>query len=322
MRNRLIPTSILLILLAGCGGGSPPGSACTWPGGTVWAPQSAPVPPTTILYTVTRSSNTWVAAGLGGTLITSPNGLTWTAQTSGTTNTLLGSGVGPSHYLVVGENGTLLSAPLSMPSAWTLFLSNAQNLYDVAYGAGLYVAVGNGGTILTSSGPPGWSWTLLPPPTSDNLRGVVYAQDLGRFVAVGWGGVPLYSANGTTWSFGTVSPPNPLNHLNGVAYRPAAAGGPLFVAVGAGGWILTSPDGIQWTPQPSGTSQDLRGVDYGSGSGLFVAVGANGTILASASGTGWTPHTSGTTNYLFGVVGDLCDRFVAVGQNATLRTLP
>ncbi|WP_156890649.1 hypothetical protein [Meiothermus rufus] len=51
--------------MAGCGGGPPP-SSCPWPGGTAWTVQSAPILPTDILYTVTRSPNTWVAAGLGG----------------------------------------------------------------------------------------------------------------------------------------------------------------------------------------------------------------------------------------------------------------
>lgn len=49
--------------------------------------------------------------------------------------------------------------------------------------------------------------------------------------------------------------------------------------VGPGGTILTSPDGIRWTPQSSGSSTNILSV-AGSGS-QFVAVGPGGTILSS-----------------------------------------
>jgi hypothetical protein len=51
------------------------------------------------------------------------------------------------------------------------------------------------------------------------------------------------------------------------------------VAVGSGGTILTSPDGVKWTRRTSGTNNLLYGVTYGNG--LFVAVGDRGTILTS-----------------------------------------
>jgi len=54
---------------------------------------------------------------------------------------------------------------------------------------------------------------------------------------------------------------NPLpqgNPLNGVTYGNGA-----FIAVGAGGTILTSADGITWTSNTSGTAKSLNGVTYG-----------------------------------------------------------
>jgi hypothetical protein len=62
--------------------------------------------------------------------------------------------------------------------------------------------------------------------------------------------------------------------LNAVTY-----GNGLFVAVGNGGTILTSPDGVNWTRRTSGTSDWLSGVTYGNGT--FVAVGSGGIILTS-----------------------------------------
>jgi hypothetical protein len=87
-------------------------------------------------------------------------------------------------------------------------------------------------------------------------------------------------------------------------------GNGLFVAVGEGGAILTSPDGVSWTARTSGTGDWLFGVTYGNG--LFVAVGEGGTILTSRDGVSWTARTSGTSNWLYGVAyGN--GLFVAVG---------
>ena len=88
------------------------------------------------------------------------------------------------------------------------------------------------------------------------------------------GGGGSESGVGTTWTLCT----SQGNSLFGVTY-----GNGLFVAVGSDGTILTSPDGVNWTAQASGTGSDLNGVTYGNG--LFVAVGGSyhgsGTILTS-----------------------------------------
>jgi hypothetical protein len=62
--------------------------------------------------------------------------------------------------------------------------------------------------------------------------------------------------------------------LFGVTY-----GGGQFVAVGGGGTLLTSLDGLTWQRVGSGTNRGLDGVTYGGG--RFVAVGRYGVILTS-----------------------------------------
>jgi hypothetical protein len=89
------------------------------------------------------------------------------------------------------------------------------------------------------------------------------------------------------------------------------------VAVGEDGAILTSPDGVSWTQQTSGTSNSLGGVTYGDG--LFVAVGERGTILTSPDGVNWTAQASPTSNDLYGVAyGN--GTFVAVGVGVILTS--
>ncbi len=91
------------------------------------------------------------------------------------------------------------------------------------------------------------------------------------------------SATGLSWS---VAPASGLvaTQLNFLAF---AAG--LFVVVGNEGVIQTSPDGITWTSQASGTSNDLYKVYFFNNA--FFAIGNNRTLLTSADGSTWTPIT-------------------------------
>ena len=79
---------------------------------------------------------------------------------------------------------------------------------------------------------------------------------------------------------------------------------PLFVAVGAGGTIITSADAIAWSSATSGTGVNLNSVNVG---GQFTAVGDLGTILVSTDGAIWNMAISGTTANLnavqFGLIG-------------------
>jgi hypothetical protein len=93
----------------------------------------------------------------------------------------------------------------------------------------------------------------------------------------------------------------------------------IFVVGGERGSILTSPDGIIWTARNSGTYYGIRGIAFGDG--IFVAVGDSGTILTSSDGINWRIRNSGTNNDLFSVAfGD--STFVAVGYGTILQSDP
>lgn len=95
--------------------------------------------------------------------------------------------------------------------------------------------------------------------------------------------------------------------------------GTKFVAVGAAGTIISSTDGIAWTVETSGVALALNGVGFGGG--LFVAVGATGTILTSPTGVTWTPQTSGTTAILYAVTYG-AGMYVTVGAGGILLSSP
>ena len=79
----------------------------------------------------------------------------------------------------------------------------------------------------------------------------------------------------------------------------ATFGNKLFVVVGGGGVILTSPEGSSWTRRTSGTTEDLKGVSFVNN--IFVAAGNNGSILTSRDGKTWVSRTSGSTDKLYSI---------------------
>jgi hypothetical protein len=95
--------------------------------------------------------------------------------------------------------------------------------------------------------------------------------------------------------------------------------GGVYLAAGDGGTMLYSTDAITWTPRTTSSAKNLYSV--ASSPALFVAVGANGTIVSSADGITWSAVTnSGTTNDLYQVIYAPTGYWIAVGANGTLLT--
>lgn len=98
-------------------------------------------------------------------------------------------------------------------------------------------------------------------------------------------------------------------------------GSGTFVTVGNNGTILTSPDGVIWTPKTSGDTYHLNAVAH-DGANTFIAVGVNGkTIRSTNNGVSWSP---GATAYHMATAYNLHGitygngYFVAVGNNGTI----
>lgn len=120
----------------------------------------------------------------------------------------------------------------------------------------------------------------------------------------------MVEAQALAW--GLHSAPTSEN-LDGLAW-----GGGKFVAVGTGGVVLTSPDGVSWFKHHSGTGQHLHEVAW-SGN-RFVAVGLGGTIIISTDGIHWStiPCPAPSQNLRSVTWSGL--RFVAVGDNGKIIT--
>ncbi|MCS5644074.1 MAG: hypothetical protein NZ807_12550, partial [Dehalococcoidia bacterium] len=237
---------------------------------------------------ITFGNNTFVAVGETGTILTSTNGTSWEDNSrdafgncwfpdcsSVTYGGINGVTFGNGTFVVVANNGVLLTS--SDGTSWerrSQYLTQ-NNLRGVTYGNGTFVAVGDNGARATSS--DGTSWELNQENvTQETLYGVAYGN--GTFVAVGNYGVGATSADGSNWS---------VNYITGTNINGVAFGDNTFVAAigdeyGYYGTIFTSADGVTWTEGDSAyTQHSLSGITYANST--FVAVGFNGTILTSSS---------------------------------------
>jgi hypothetical protein len=66
--------------------------------------------------------------------------------------------------------------------------------------------------------------------------------------------------------------------------------GTMAVAVGDGGTIVTSTDGITWTVRTSGTASDLCTVKWISSISKWVAAGDDSSFFISSNGITWAAH--------------------------------
>ena len=273
--------------------------------GITWTPSSAG---TSTLYDVAFNGAQYIAVGSGGVIFTSSNGTSWAAQTSGTSNSLRGAAWAATQWVVVGDSGTVRTSPDGV--TWSAQVSGTSNqLLGVGWTGSRIIAVGNSGKIVTST--DGSTWTASAAVTSNKLRQV--RNGGGTVVATGdYGSLLSSSDDGLTWTkrLNSISESN----LNGLAVSPFG-----ITAVGAGGTILGSPNGVNWAVRTSGTTTQLNKVVWTGA--RYVAVGSSGLIRTSNDGISWTAATSGTTQSL-NDVGLYGGGVMAVGGNGTILTSP
>ncbi|MBI5636806.1 MAG: hypothetical protein HZA03_02425 [Nitrospinae bacterium] len=283
-----------------------PGAGVAWAGRTSGTAN--------ILYAVASSGTGLAAVGAGTTLRTSPDGIAWTTRPDPTTwgYDMFGVVWGGTQFVTGGVAGTLLTSPTG--AAWTLqTFSTANDINGLAWNGTQFVAVGAGGTAEINTSPNGITWTARTPSTANLLKGVTWGG--AQFVAVGAGGTVVTSPDGIIIWTNRTATSGTTELLAGVACSPAicvaigsAVGPPYYT-------IVSSPDGITWTPRTSTATSALNAVNWNGTQ--FVAVGAVGTILTSPDGITWTAQTSGTANALNGITWD-GTQYVAVGAAGTI----
>jgi photosystem II stability/assembly factor-like uncharacterized protein len=269
------------------------GTILTSPDGSAWTSRTSQNPNGTALalslYGVTYGNGQFVAVGDFGIILRSPDGINWSQPVPGNINSnpLNGVTYANGQFVAVGYSGIMYSSDgvnwnsiSTQPSGIT---GPTVDLYSVTYGNGLFVTVGTYNSSSTNqpisyngiigTSPDGIDWTIVQYPPN-YLSGVTYGG--GQFVAVGREGIILTSPDGKTWTPQTAAPianSTLTPYLINVIYT-----GTQYVVTGnytgtipSTGFILTSPDGINWTMPAIGTTSNLYGVCFGNGK--IVTVG-------------------------------------------------
>lgn len=257
----------------------------------------------------------WVAVGENGTIIYSPDGITWTVASSGTGETLRGVFFdGTDTWAAAGQGGTIVTSQDA--ANWAPQISgNTDALWGTTFKEGQWIVAGGSSQVVTS--PDSITWTSVNGPSAYSLFDIAF-DGSGLYAMSGDSGLAptiLISSDTVTWEQRTPQPNNGEG-LYGIGF---AAG--QWIAVGDKGTILTStdPDSRNWSAQTSGTPSNLRDIIF-DGVGAYVVVGDGGVILTSSDAITWTTRSSGTTEDLWGVEYDPAGLYVVVGFGGTILT--
>ncbi len=117
-----------------------------------------PHPAGTTLNAVAYGSETFVAVGGAGSIVTSANGASWTQALSGTGATLFDVAYGNGTFKAFGNIGLTRSTILSSIDGMSWTTNSFLSIRDMAYGNGIFAAVGPGGNIFTSPDASIWTW--------------------------------------------------------------------------------------------------------------------------------------------------------------------
>lgn len=260
---------------------------------------------TTNLNSAAGSEDIMVVVGDDGIILTSKDGITWTSQTSPTTNNL-NKVIYGDKFIAVGDDATIISSDDGI--LWNLH-STAEHykLKGITYNNDTYIACGDEVVYRSTDGI---TWTV----SYQDLSIAVYLTDMiydDKFVGVGIDGLVFTSADGINWDYSgiediisciangnnvytaiapyttgcntvhvskdattwTISKINTDNRLMDIAF------GDMFMAVGDNGVAYSSSDGIEWKQIHTPTTNNLNSIQFSHN--LYVAVGDNGTILLS-----------------------------------------
>src|SRR5882672_5353565 len=118
------------------------GMACSVSGGPLDNWTSVASGTTNHLRAIAFGGGTFVAAGDGGKVLTSSNGITWASQSTGISNALNGVSFGHGQFVAVGSAGLVMTsgdgAAWATQSSGTTKQLNAISATDIGF-----VAVGN-----------------------------------------------------------------------------------------------------------------------------------------------------------------------------------
>lgn len=250
------------------------------------------------------------AVGANGTILRSTGNGTWTAQTSGTTQTLNGIWGSPGGFLyAVGNAGTVLYSNGSGVWQPQTAGTGTMNLYCVWGSADNNVYAGGASGAMIHSTGGGASWTAQTTGFSDDFLGLWGTSDGAHIYGANnsAGAVFLSTGNGS-WTFQASS-------TTSVTTSATGSGTTVYIAATAVGTLTSSTGNGTWTAVNAMSAKELWGV-FAAGAGDVWAVGDSGTVTHLSGGT-WTAQTTGSAADLRAVWAD-ANNVYAVGLNGAI----
>ena len=215
-------------------------------------------------------------------MVVSTDGTHWTTQRLPGITSLTQVALGSGRLVATGwQSGTSRVLTSTDGVQWT---SVAATIGHLVQHRGTWLSIGTD-SVWTSVDGTHWSpWSA--PRRTIPVMPIAYSD--GNAI-IGFSTDSIFrSTDGKSWT--------PLASTVGKAIQAMCTAGPLHVAVGNAGNIMTSPDGVTWTTRSSGTTQALKGVDY---SGSFHFAWGDSVLLRSSDGVSWSkvglPMLSGST---------------------------
>lgn len=230
------------------------------------------------LNAVIWAGTQWVAVGFTGTILTSPDGITWTTRTSGTTNHLTAVVWTGTQLMAVGYSGTILISPDGITWTSRASMTSTLRLVGVAWTGSVFVVVSNEGGFVQTANASALEWTTRNVGTAAVFRSVVWT---GTQVVI----------TGESQLVGTAPTPvrtspdgitwTSQTGAGTASYYATTWTGSRLVSVGTG-VTQSSPDAVTWT---TGGTTSLNMLGVAASANLLVAVGHAGIIQTSSTST-------------------------------------
>ena len=256
----------------------------------------------------TYGNGVFVAVGSSGKISTSPDGITWTAQTPPHVSSIDSIAFGNGLFAIL-STGELWTSPDGV--TWTSRTSGfgANATLDVDFVNGRFLATANiSAKTRVSSSPDGITWTLESQEITGLAVGIAYGN--GIYILVTSDGNAHISTDALLW---VADPDTLLNNSTAVVF-----GAGIFLVCTSGGTTATSPDGITWTAgNPSTSNASDAYFD-----GLYLVCGNNERVDTSTSGNNpWVNENSGAGVFYRGITsgGGVA---VVVGDSGMLLSAP
>ncbi|MEO7426061.1 MAG: hypothetical protein ABI036_12805 [Fibrobacteria bacterium] len=278
------------------------GVVLTSPDGNAWTRRSTPASSSTFQWGA-YGNGSYVLIDWNNRLITSKDGISWTAVSAGLTGKqgfFRDFAFGAGRFLIVGDKSLQESAD---GAVWT-DRSSSQSLYfsSIVRGDSVFMATTTSGIYKSADGLD-WSSVKI-----GNFASVKLQYSSRGYLLAGPAGMVGMSPDGVTWTTGFAGTEN--HSLIAVAKGGFAA---------AGTDLATSANGSDWIVRKFGDHYSLNAGAYGNG--RFVAVGDWSGMQISPDGTLWTTVAKRASGF-FKTVIFAQDLFVAMGEAGKFATSP